>query len=133
MHHKNIELYFDLYIYERNSFPPYKVILDHFNHSIKFHLKDCGQHHQRIEHSQHHVQGKRLQHRRFPWRQKVQPECFEIEYQAGDFKHLCKRMTHSHNQEVHTIHKGSSTLHHTLCALHEIHEAYDKFSCIIHN
>ena len=55
--------------YENNDFPPYKVIQDHFPQSRKLHSKERGQHHQIIEHSQQNLQGKRLQHRRFPWRQ----------------------------------------------------------------
>ena len=40
LHHKNIKLYFIIYIYEQNAFLTYKVIQAYLPHSRKLHLKE---------------------------------------------------------------------------------------------
>ena len=109
LHHKNTELYF-IFLYEQNAFSPYKFIQDHFPHSIKLYFKERIQDYQMIERVQQHVQYKRLQHGHFPQRQLIQPRLFDRPHQAGKFKHLCKRATYLHHQEVHKKHQGSSAL-----------------------
>ena len=50
------------FLYQRNSFPTYKIIQDHLHHSRKFYIKNGRQYHQRNPHSHQHLQGKMLQH-----------------------------------------------------------------------
>ena len=120
-------------LYKQNAFPTYKAIQYHFPHSRTFYFKERGQYHQIIEHSPKHLQGKRLQHIRVPQRQQFQPKCFERAHTAGEFKHLCKRITYSHHLEVHKKHQERSALNHTLCAIQEIHKSHDKITGGMYN
>ena len=132
LHHKTIELYIYI-LYERNSFPPYKFIQCHLSRSINLYSVERRQYHPRNSNSHQHVQIKRLHHKCIPRRQWLQHKLFKGEYHDSKFKHMLTRRTHHHDQQIHSNHQERSALHHTLFAIHKLHQAHENITRGMYN